>query len=138
MDSHSLRSLARAHLQAASSLRLQAPCNDGDIRLDDRHGSRNGWPSAALRRHTQRWPDRDAERNGVLMEYLVTWRIFVEADTPEEAAHAALEAQRNVESHATCFDVRDELGRRSTVVCRAREGEMPVRRHLTLVKTSHA
>ena len=72
------------------------------------------------------------------MEYLVTWRIFVEADTPEEAAHAALEAQRNVESRATCFDVRDEAGRRDTIVCPAGDPEMPVRRHLRLVKTSHA
>jgi len=78
-----------------------------------------------------------------MTEYLVTWQIFVEAKTPEEAAWAALAAQRNAESHATCFDVRDERGHRDTVTCSTPEppaipaGPVPVRRHLRLVKTSH-
>jgi hypothetical protein len=79
-----------------------------------------------------------------MTEYLVTWQIFVEARTPEAAALGALAAQRNVDSAATCFDVRDEAGRRNTVVCPTGEDAMdleeapPVRRHLTLVKTSRA
>lgn len=78
-----------------------------------------------------------------MTEYLVTWQIFVEARTPQEAARAALAAQRNLESQATCFDVRDEAGHRE-VVCLTPESAaipaepLPVRRHLTLVKTSHA
>jgi hypothetical protein len=69
-----------------------------------------------------------------MTEYLVTWQIFVEARTPQEAARTALTAQRDVESHATCFDVSDEAGGRSTVICPA--GDAPARPHLTLVKTS--
>jgi hypothetical protein len=78
-----------------------------------------------------------------MTEYLVTWQIFVEAGSPEEAARAALEAQRNVDSNATCFDVRNETGRRSRVVCSGDEPAailvepVPVGRHLRLVKTSH-
>jgi hypothetical protein len=76
-----------------------------------------------------------------MTEYLVTWRIFVEARTPEEAALGALTAQRNPESAATCFDVCDEAGERRTVVCpsyepAAVELDAPPRPHLKLVKTS--
>ena len=78
-----------------------------------------------------------------MAEYLVTWQIFVEARTPQEAALGALAAQRNVDSAATCFDVCDEAGHLNTVVCPV--GEDPVgepapriARHLRLVKTSHA
>ncbi len=80
-----------------------------------------------------------------MTEYLVTWRIFVEARTPEEAALGALAAQRSLESAATCFDVCDEAGLRNTVVCSVREdamclpqGEAPARPHLKLVRTSRA
>jgi hypothetical protein len=45
-----------------------------------------------------------------MAEYLVLWKIFVEADSPSEAAWEALAAQRNPESEATEFEVRDELG----------------------------
>ena len=80
-----------------------------------------------------------------MTEYLVTWRIFVEARTPEEAARGALAAQRNAESAATCFDVSDEGGERQVVVCPSCEGPAtlvdlpgPARPHLKLVKTSRA
>ena len=71
-----------------------------------------------------------------MIEYLVTWRIFVEAASPEDAAREALAVQRNLESEATSFDVRDDTGREATIV--AREVEPPARPHLRLVKTSHA
>jgi hypothetical protein len=48
-------------------------------------------------------------------EYLVTWKIYVEADSPEAAAAEALTAQRNPESRATAFEVRDEWGRWQTI-----------------------
>ena len=80
-----------------------------------------------------------------MTEYLVTWCIFVEARTPEEAAGLALAAQRNVESTATCFDVYDEAGNRGTIVCPGcadpawpAEDAAAARPHLKLVKTSRA
>jgi hypothetical protein len=78
-----------------------------------------------------------------MTEYLVTWRIFVEARTPEEAALGALAAQRNAESTATCFDVSDGARERQIVVCPGREDSPmdlagPARPHLKLVKTSRA
>ena len=80
-----------------------------------------------------------------MTEYLVTWCIFVEARTPEEAARRALAAQRNLDSAATCFDVYDEAGNRDTIVCPscadpacpAADGA-PAHPHLKLVKTSRA
>ena len=44
------------------------------------------------------------------MEYKVTWTIDVEADSPEEAARAALEMQRRSDSWATHFEVQDSRG----------------------------
>ena len=41
------------------------------------------------------------------MEYLVTWTIDIEADTPEQAAVAALEIQRDPESCALVFGVTE-------------------------------
>ena len=41
------------------------------------------------------------------MQYLVTWKIDIEADTPEEAAQIALDIQRAPGSAATFFEVRD-------------------------------
>jgi hypothetical protein len=40
--------------------------------------------------------------------YLVTWCIDIEADTPEEAALAALEIQRRPDSIAVVFEVADK------------------------------
>jgi hypothetical protein len=40
--------------------------------------------------------------------YLVTWRIDIEADNPEEAAAQALIAQRDPDSTAVWFEVLDK------------------------------
>jgi len=40
--------------------------------------------------------------------YSVTWSIEIDARTPEEAARKALEIQRDPNSLATVFGVRDE------------------------------
>ena len=49
-------------------------------------------------------------------EFLVEWRINVEADTPQLAAARALEIQRNAESHAVVFDVYEtDNGEKVTV-----------------------
>ena len=45
------------------------------------------------------------------MEYRVTWIIDVDAGSFEEAASAALEIQRDPESLATHFIVRDQHGK---------------------------
>ena len=71
-----------------------------------------------------------------MTEYLVTWRIFVEATSPEAAAREALAVQRDLDSEATGFDVRDAAGREVSIV--VRDAETPALPHLRLVKTSHA
>lgn len=45
-------------------------------------------------------------------DYLVTWKIDIDAASPEEAAKRAFEIQRNPESIAKCFEVqkRDKGG----------------------------
>jgi hypothetical protein len=45
-----------------------------------------------------------------MAEYLVVWKIFVEADTPADAAWEALAAQRNPDSEAMEFEICDEMG----------------------------
>lgn len=47
--------------------------------------------------------------------FRVTWCIDVEADAPEGAARRALEIQRNGESTATVFAVRDYVGNETMV-----------------------
>ena len=48
--------------------------------------------------------------------YLVRWSLHVEADSPEEAAHAAREEQLQPNSLATQFVVEDsETGDQKTV-----------------------
>lgn len=42
-----------------------------------------------------------------MAEYVVTWRIEVDADTPEEAAREAQRIQREPDSHATVFQVQE-------------------------------
>ena len=42
---------------------------------------------------------------GIPMEYLVTWTIECNADSPTEAAEQALEMQRDSYSEATYFEV---------------------------------
>lgn len=44
-----------------------------------------------------------------MAEYLVSWHIEVDAETPLEAAQAALKIQRDPKSEATVFDIEDEL-----------------------------
>ena len=44
------------------------------------------------------------------MQYKVTWTIEVEADSPEEAARAALDTQRRSGARAAHFDVQDSQG----------------------------
>ena len=43
-----------------------------------------------------------------MTEYLVTWQIDIEADTPEEAAREALKIQRDLDSEAKHFEVQEE------------------------------
>ena len=44
------------------------------------------------------------------MEYHITWKIEVEADSFEHAAQIALDIQRDPSSTATRFEVRDASG----------------------------
>lgn len=46
------------------------------------------------------------------MMYLVTWRIDIEADSPREAARMALDIQRDPDSIATVFEIRDSNNRK--------------------------
>lgn len=50
-----------------------------------------------------------------MTEYRVVWEIDIEAESPEEAAEQALEAQRDPESIATVFDVFEASGKRTRV-----------------------
>jgi hypothetical protein len=90
----------------------------------------------ALWRHAGRFlaapPSRFGQeaRRARPTEYLVRWEILVEAASPEEAVEEALAVQRNPDSRATLFDVRDEWGRWRTIV-----GDGPrAARRLQLVK----
>lgn len=49
------------------------------------------------------------------MEYTVTWTIDLTAKSPKEAARMALDIQRDPESLATHFLVRDEQGQEKEV-----------------------
>ena len=42
--------------------------------------------------------------------YKISWEIDIEADTPEDAVRQALAIQRDPESLATVFEVRDGYG----------------------------
>ena len=44
------------------------------------------------------------------MEYQITWKIEVEAESSEEAAQIALHIQRDPNSIATLFEVKDASG----------------------------
>ena len=63
--------------------------------------------------------------------YLVTWQIDVEAETPQDAARAALAIQRNPKAWATVFDVHrigdddDENSTRVDLGWASREGGAP-------------
>jgi len=79
------------------------------------------WVRRELWRHAGRFlvteplPFGREQRQAARHEYLVRWNIYVEADSPEAAAAEALAAQRNVDSRATAFEVRDEWGRWQTI-----------------------
>jgi len=51
-----------------------------------------------------------------MTHYLVTWKIDIEADSPEEAAAQALITQRDPESAATVFTVVDMPTKTKTTV----------------------
>lgn len=44
-----------------------------------------------------------------MTNYLVKWEIDIDADTPEEAAQKAREAQHPI-TYSTVFDIYDEKG----------------------------
>ena len=43
-----------------------------------------------------------------MKSYLVTWKIDIDADSPEEAAIKALQIQRDQESEADHFEIKDK------------------------------
>jgi hypothetical protein len=49
-------------------------------------------------------------------DYLVTWHIDIEADTPEDAALAAVAVQRRPDSTAVVFEVRDKKSGVATTI----------------------
>jgi len=49
-------------------------------------------------------------------EYLVTWEIDIEADSPEEAAKRALLIQRDQGSEATIFNVTEENSDKTQII----------------------
>ena len=48
------------------------------------------------------------------MEYRVIWEIDIEADSPTKAAQKALEIQRDPQSIATVFTVKEKSGYHKT------------------------
>ena len=54
-------------------------------------------------------------------DYLVSWEIEVYAESPEDAALKCLAIQRDVNSKATVFVVRDDKGKLVTVDLTSRE-----------------
>jgi hypothetical protein len=54
------------------------------------------------------WKKKERRKNDV--EYHITWKIEVEAESCEEAVKLALEIQRDPNSIATQFEVRDASG----------------------------
>jgi hypothetical protein len=57
-----------------------------------------------------------SHNGGSMPNYLVTWTIDIEADSPTEAALAALAIQRKADSIAVVFKVRDKHTRTTTLV----------------------
>lgn len=51
-----------------------------------------------------------------MTQYLVTWEIELDADSPEEAAEVAREIHRDPDSLATHFEVIDSVTGRVVVV----------------------
>lgn len=50
-----------------------------------------------------------------MAEYLVSWEIELDADSPLDAAKLALEIHRDPTSIATVFDVVDESGTKTRI-----------------------
>jgi len=61
------------------------------------------------------------------MEYLVTWDIEINADSPEEAARKALEIHRDPSSLATVFMIGDVEGKLWKVDLSAEPGERVIK-----------
>lgn len=59
------------------------------------------------------------------MTYRIEWEIEIDADTPREAAQAALAIQRRHDSYATAFKVFDESGEMEQVDLEEDEDEEP-------------
>ncbi len=55
--------------------------------------------------------------------YCISWNIDIEAETPREAAEEALKVQRDPESMATVFEVRDKTGNITTIDLEEERGE---------------
>ena len=89
------------------------------------------WRNAGRFLVTQPLPFGREARHARRPEFLVRWEIYVEADSPEAAAAEALAAQRNLESGATGFRVRDEWGGWQTI---DHSDDTPHPRRLRLVK----
>lgn len=51
-----------------------------------------------------------------MKNFRVVWEIDIDAETPEAAAHEALEIQRDPDSVATCFYVTDSTTKIMTKV----------------------
>ena len=49
------------------------------------------------------------------MQYRIVWEIDLDAESAEDAAHQALEIQRDPASIVTCFIVTDETGTRQEI-----------------------
>jgi hypothetical protein len=59
---------------------------------------------------TLRWARMSRGLEVQMTNYLVSWEIDIDADSPLDAAERALEIQRRPDSIATVFAVRDETG----------------------------
>jgi hypothetical protein len=104
------------------------------LRIAVRRVRRAAWRHAGRFLVTDPLPFGREARLGRPTEYLVLWKIYVEAGSAEQAAEEALAAQRNLESRATVFDVRDEWGRWQTVAIG--DAAAPGNVDLRLVKSS--
>jgi hypothetical protein len=82
-----------------------------------RIGERQGKTGAAGTRAAQtNYFQRAHSAGGAMESYLVTWKIDIEADTPEQAALAALAIQRKPASIAVVFTVRGKATGVTTLI----------------------
>jgi hypothetical protein len=73
----------------------------------------NVWPT--IQKAIDRSKPCTCERHGTPQTYRVTWVIDIDAVSPEHAARQALDIQRDKESTATVFDVREPSGNNVTI-----------------------